>query len=93
MRTPKSLRNGPRRLRKLVRNPLNLLSEGIARRWRRLSVKSLNPLARVCDAKVPHTPWRARGDARPPLPTQHRGPAYCRRVGRYDVNGADRWPR
>jgi len=57
---------GLRRLRKLIAKSLKSLCEGVVRRLRRLPPKSLILLAKVCDAKVPHTPYalRARMGAR-----------------------------
>ena len=46
-----------RRLRKLPANPLKPLCEGVVRRLRKLPPKPLIFLAKVCDAKVPHTPY------------------------------------
>ena len=47
-----------RRLRKLPANPLKSLGEGVVRRLRRLPPNPLIFLAKVCDAKVPHTPYK-----------------------------------
>ena len=66
MNPPENIEIRLRRLRKFLRNPLKLLSEGIMRKLRRLGVKPLKFFAKVCEAKVPHTPYalRARENAR-----------------------------
>jgi hypothetical protein len=46
-----------RRLRKLPAIHLKSLCEGVVRRLRKLPLKSLLSLAKVRDAKVPHTPY------------------------------------
>ena len=57
MTTPKSTENCLRRLRKLTAKPLKSLCEGVVRRLRRLPPNALIFLAKVCEAKVPHTPY------------------------------------
>jgi len=57
MTTAETRQNGLRRLRKFTANPLKSLCEDVLRRLRRFIAKSLIFLAKVCEAKVPHTPY------------------------------------
>jgi hypothetical protein len=57
MRAHNYTQYGLRRLRKFPANPLKPLGEDVLRRLRRLPPKPLIFLAKVCDAKVPHTPY------------------------------------
>ena len=57
MTTSGNTKIGLRRLRKFVAKPLEWLCEGVVRRLRRFGPNPLLSLAKVGDAKVPHTPY------------------------------------
>ena len=79
MTTAETPQSGLRRLRKFTANPLKSLCEDVLRRLRRFIAKSLIFLAKVCEAKVPHTPYALRARQKARCASGEEGPTAARR--------------